>query len=204
MVTIGIIVWGTLAAGWYLDEMSALFIIAGVLAGLVYGLKVNEIVDGFLEGFKNTASVALILAIARGIQVILDNGKIMDTIVNALSAPLADLPPALSAIGMFIATMVIHFFIPSGSALSVTVMPIFSPLATVLGLSQQTAVLCMQLGASLPNIIYPTIGAMIAMCGLAKVPFAKWLKFSVKLFLATIVLSIIFILIAVQINLGPF
>ena len=62
----------------------------------------------------------------------------------------------------------------------------------------------MQLGASLPNIIYPTIGAMIAMCGLAKVPFAKWLKFSVKLFLATIVLSIIFILIAVQINLGPF
>ena len=91
--------------------MSALFIIAGVLAGLVYGLKVNEIVDGFLEGFKNTASVALILAIARGIRIILDNGKRMDTIVNALSAPLADLPPALSAIGMFIATMVIHFFI---------------------------------------------------------------------------------------------
>ena len=203
LLFVGIVV-GSSQFGWYLDEMSALFIIAGVLAGLVYGLKVNEIVDGFLEGFKNTASVALILAIARGIQVILDNGKIMDTIVNALSAPLADLPPALSAVGMFIATMIIHFFIPSGSALSVTVMPIFSPLATVLGISQQTAVLCMQLGASLPNIIYPTIGAMIAMCGLAKVPFAKWLKFSLKLFLATIVLSIIFILIAVQINLGPF
>lgn len=198
------IIVGSSKLGWYLDEMSALFVIAGILAGLVYGLKINEIVGGFLEGFKITSGVALILAIARGIQVILDNGKIMDTIVHTLSAPLAGFAPAVSAVGMFLMTMVIHFFIPSGSALSVTVMPIFSPLAEVLGISQQTAVLCMQLGGSLPNIIFPTIGAMIAMCGLARVPFEKWLKFAVKLFLMTVVVAIVFILIAVLINLGPF
>ena len=198
------IIVGSSKLGWYLDEMSALFVIAGILAGLVYGLKVSEIIDGFMEGFRNTASVALILAIARGIQVVLDNGRIMDTIVNAMSAPLANFAPSVSAVGMFLVTMVIHFFIPSGSALSVTVMPIFSPLAEILGISQQTAVLCMQLGAALPNIIYPTIGAMIAMCGLAKVPFAKWLKFAMKLFLALVVVSIIFILVAVKIGLGPF
>ncbi len=198
------IVIGSSKLGWYLDEMSGLFVIAGILAGLVYGLKIDEIIDGFMEGFRNTASVALILAIARGIQVILDNGKIMDTIVNAMSAPLANFAPAVSAVGMFLVTMVIHFFIPSGSALSVTVMPIFSPLAEVLNITQQTSVLCMQLGAAIPNIIYPTIGAMIAMCGLAKVPFAKWLKFAMKLFLVLVVVSIIFILIAVKINFGPF
>lgn len=198
------IIFGSSKLGWYLDEMSALFVIAGILAGLVYGLKVNEIIDGFMEGFRNTASVALILAIARGIQVILDDGKIMDTIVNAMSAPLANFAPSISAVGMFLVTMVIHFFIPSGSALSVTVMPIFSPLAEILGITQQTSVLCMQLGAAIPNIIYPTIGAMIAMCGLAKVPFAKWLKFAMKLFLALMVVSIVFILIAVHIQLGPF
>ncbi len=198
------IIIGSSKLGWYLNEMSAIFVIAGVLAGIVYGLKIDEIVDGFLTGFRNTASVALILAIARGIQVILDNGKVMDTIVHTLSAPLANFAPSVSAIGMFFVTMIIHFFIPSGSALSVTVMPIYSPLAEVLGITQQTAVLCMQLGASLPNIIYPTIGAMIAMCGMARVPFVKWLKFSMKLFWATVALAIVFILIAVKINFGPF
>lgn len=200
---IGIVI-GSSKLGWYLDEMSALFIIAGILAGLVYGLKIDEIIDGFMEGFRNTASVALILAIARGIQVILDNGRIMDTIVNALSAPLANFAPSISAVGMFFATMIIHFFIPSGSALSVTVMPIFSPLAEVLNITQQTSVLCMQLGAAIPNILFPTIGAMIAMCSLAKVPYARWLKFALKLFLTLVALSVIFILIAVQIGLGPF
>jgi len=198
------IIIGSSKLGWYLNEMSALFVISGILAGLVYGLKINEIVDGFLLGFKNTASVAMILAIARGIQVILDNGKVMDTIVHVLSAPLANFSPSVSAIGMFFVTMIIHFFIPSGSALSVTVMPIYSPLAEILGITQQTAVLCMQLGASLTNIIFPTAGAMIAMCGLAKVPYVKWLKFAMKLFWATVGLSILFILLAVKINFGPF
>lgn len=198
------IVIGSCKFGWYLDEMSAIFVIGGLAAGYVYGLKTNDIIDGFATGAKNTANIALIVAIARAIQVLLENGKIMDTIVNALSAPLSSFGTGTASIGIALITVVIHFFIPSGSALSVTMMPLLSPLGDVLNITQQTTVLAMQIGATIPNIIFPTIGATVAMCGLARVPFEKWVRFAYKLVLAVLVVSAVFILIAVKINYGPF
>lgn len=207
LVLVGIfvaIIFGAVKLGWYLDEMSAIFLIGGIVAGLVYRMKVQSIIDCFVEGAKNTAQLGLIIAIARAIQVVLEDGKIMDTIVNALSAPLSTLSPGVAACGVAVITLIIHFFIPSGSGLAVTVMPLYSGLADVLGITQQTMVLAMQIGGAVPNIIFPTVGATIAMCGLARVPFEKWVRFAAKVVLAVMVVSFVFILIAVKINYGPF
>lgn len=198
------IVIGASKYGWYLDEMSAVFIIGGLAAGYLYGLKTQDIIDGFMEGARNTASIALVVGIARAIQIVLENGKIMDTIINVISEPLSALSPSVAAIGISLVTAFVHFFIPSGSGLTVTMMPILSPLGELLNITQQTTVLAMQAGATIPNIILPTVGATIAMCGLARVPFEKWLKFAMKLVAAVFVVSWIFIFIAVSINYGPF
>lgn len=198
------IVIGASKFGWYLDEMSAVFIIGGLAAGYLYGLKTKDIIDGFTLGAKNTASIALVVGIARAIQIVLENGMIMDTIINSISEPLSALSPTLAGIGISLITAIVHFFIPSGSGLTVTMMPILSPLGELLNMTQQTTVLAMQAGATIPNVILPTVGATIAMCGLARVPFEKWVKFALKLVLAVFVVSWIFIFIAVKINYGPF
>lgn len=198
------IVIGASKFGWYLDEMSAIFILGGVVAGYVYGLKTQDIIDGFILGAKNTASIALVVGIARAIQIILENGQIMDTIIHYISEPLSSLSPGVAGIGISLITAFVHFFIPSGSGLTVTMMPLLSPLGDLLNMTQQTTVLAMQAGATIPNIILPTVGATIAMCGLARVPFEKWVKFSLKIVGGVFILSWIFIFIAVAINYGPF
>lgn len=194
------IIYGASQLGWYLDEMSTVFLIGGLLAGYLYGYKTREIIDLFIKGVSSAASIALILGIARGIQITLENGMIMDTIINALSAPLANLGPTLGAIFMSIITAIVHFFIPSGSGLAVSIMPILSPLGTIVGISQQTTVLAFQIGATVPNYLYPTVGATMAMLGISRVPLDRWLRFAIKLTLYTFVLSWIFIVIAVRIG----
>ena len=194
------IVYGSSQLGWYLNEMSTVFLIGGLLAGFVYGFTVDEIIDLFIKGVSSAASVALILGIARGIQITLEAGMIMDTIINALSAPLANFGPTVGAIMMSIVTAIVHFFIPSGSGLAVSLMPVLSPLGTIVGVTQQTTVLAFQFGATIPNYIFPTVGATMAMLGIARVPIDKWMKFAVKLTLMMFVLS--WILLAVAVGIG--
>lgn len=194
------IVYGSSQLGWYLNEMSTVFLIGGLLAGFVYGFTVDEIIDLFIKGVSSAASVALILGIARGIQITLEAGMIMDTIINALSAPLANFGPTVGAIMMSVVTAIVHFFIPSGSGLAVSLMPVLSPLGTIVGVSQQTTVLAFQFGATIPNYIFPTVGATMAMLGIARVPIDKWMKFAVKLTIMMFVLS--WILIAVAVGIG--
>ncbi|CAM3584672.1 YfcC family protein [Erysipelothrix urinaevulpis] len=194
------IIYGSSKLGWYLDEMSTVFLIGGLLAGFVYGFTTDEIIDLFIKGVSSAASVALILGIARGIQITLEQGMIMDTIINALSAPLANFGPTFGAIMMSIVTAIVHFFIPSGSGLAVSLMPVLSPLGTIVGVTQQTTVLAFQFGATIPNYIFPTVGATMAMLGIARVPIDKWMKFALKLTALMFVLS--WILLAVAVIIG--
>lgn len=198
------IIIGASKLGWYLNEMSAVFIIGGVLAGLVSGMKINDIMEGFAGGAKNAANIALIVGIARAIQVVLENGQIMDTVINALSSPLQGMSPMLAAIAITIVVGIVHFFIPSGSGIAVAMMPIVGPVAMNLGLTAQTAVLAFQVGATIPNFILPTVGAYIAMCSIARVPVNKWWRFGVRLTVPLYIMSWIFVAIAVMINYGPF
>lgn len=203
IVLIGIfiaIVYGSSKLGWYLDEMSTVFLIGGLVAGIIYGFDTDKIIELFIKGVSSAASVALILGIARGIQVTLESGMIMDTIINGLSAPLQGVSPSIGAIMMSIITAIVHFFIPSGSGLAVALMPVLSPLGTILNISQQVVVLAFQFGATIPNYIFPTVGATMAMLGIAKVPLAKWMKIALKLTALMFLMAWILLVIAVMIG----
>lgn len=190
--------------GWYLIEISTVFLVGGIVAGFIYGFKLDKVLEVFTKGISASAGIAIIVGIARGIQVVLEKGMIMDTIIDFLAGPLNMLPTAISAIFISVMTAIVHFLIPSGSGLSVTLMPILSPLAEITGLTQQTTVLAFQAGATLPNYIFPTVGATMAMLGIAGVPFVTWLKFAYKYVIAGFLLAWVFIFIAVVINYGPF
>lgn len=194
------IVIGTTKWGWYLTEMATVFLIGGLVAGYLAGYNTDKIIELFTKGVSSAAAIALILGIARGIQITLEQGMIMDTIINYLSKPLEGMSSSISAIFISILTGIVHFFIPSGSGLAVSLMPVISPLGTIAGLSQQTTVLAFQMGATIPNYIFQTVGAMMAMLGIAKVPINKWFKMGLLLTIASYIMAFVFIVIAVIIG----
>ncbi len=195
-----VIIVGAAKFGWYLTEMATVFLVAGVVAGLVYGYKLNTVIDLFVKGVASAAGIALIVGIARGIQVVLEEGQILDTIVYALSNPLQNFSPLVGALLITIIVAIIHFFIPSGSGLAYATMPILGPIGQLIGLTSQTTVLAFQIGATIPNYILPTGGATMAVLGLAKCPLDRWMRFGIKLTAWLYLVCWVFIAIAVNIG----
>jgi uncharacterized ion transporter superfamily protein YfcC len=199
-----VLVFGVLKYGWYIEELSALFIIGAVIIGLLARIEPNEIVRQFIRGAASLTYGALIVGFGRAIAVVLRDGKILDTIVYALSQPLTGLPEGLIGVGMFVVQALINFLICSGSGQAVATMPIMIPLADVVGVTRQVAVLAFQFGDGITNIIYPTCGVVMATISMAKIPYDRWLKYAVPLVIKLSIAAAILIYIAVLINLGPF
>lgn len=191
---------GSLKFGWYLNEIGGIFLIGGVIAGLIYRLPSKEIISGFVEGGASVAGTALLIGLARAIQIILTNGNVLDTIINTFSGPLSKLSPILAAIFISIIVGIIHIFITSGSGLSVAVIPIIAPLGLMAGLSAQSTVLAFQIGGSVLNMIIPTLGSTMAMTGMARVSYNKWVKVGWKMAVPVVIVSWIFLIIAVLIG----
>ncbi len=198
-----VILYGVFKWGWYINEMSAVFIIIAVVAGLIAKMSPSDIVNKMIEGAGCIAGGALVIGLARGIQVVLDMGHISDTIVNGLASPLQGLPTTLSAILMTLVHSVINFFIPSGSGQAMATMPIMIPLSDLIGMTRQTAIMAFQVGDGIMNMIFPTMGGMLAMIALARVPFDRWFRFVFPLVIKILLVSWIFLAIAVYINWGP-
>lgn len=178
----GVLVWGVLNRGWFMMEMSGLFVIMGIAVGLVAGLKATEICEGFNEGFRDVLVGAMICGIARAVAVMLEQGQIMDTLVHELGDLVGGVPGTFSAIGMFAAQLGFNFVIPSGSGQALVTMPIMAPLSDLIGVTRQTAVLAYQLGDGLSNILYPTSGYFMATLALAGVGWDRWVRFFLPLF----------------------
>lgn len=174
-------VTGVLRWGWAFHEMSATFFVMGVAAGVVSGLGLGGTARAFTDGFRSMAYAAVLIGFARSIFVVLSDGRIVDTIVQGLFAPLAGLPVALSAVGMMVMHALLHLPVPSTSGQAVLTMPILAPLADLLGMSRQVAVLAYQYGAGLADLVVPTNGALLAMVAAAEVPFERWLRFALPL-----------------------
>lgn len=185
---------------WTTDHMAAFFVIIGLIAGMNY----NTIAITFLEGCKNLVYGALIIGLARAVLVIMENGQILDTLVNALSEPLSALPPVATAIGMFIMNSVFNFFVPSGSGQAAIMMPIQTPLADMIGITRQVSVLAFQFGDGFSNVLYPTSGPLMASLAVAGVSWIKWAKWFFPLFLIWTGIAFVLLTVAVLINLGPF
>lgn len=198
-------VWGIVTQGYYIDELAAIFLAIGILCGIVGGLKPSEICDYFEEGCKDMLFPCIMIGLANAVVVILQDANIMDPIIHFLASLLNGLPKTMAAIGMFIVQDVFNVLVPSGSGQAAITMPIMAPLADMLGLTRQTAVLAYQMGDAFTNVMAPTGGeilAALAMCG--GVSFRKWMKYLLPLFLLWWVVAFIFLGIAVQTGYGPF
>lgn len=196
--------YGVFKYGWYITEIAALFIGMGLVCGIAGGLSTDELSKSFIVGAKDMTMGALVVGLARGILVIMQDGLIIDTIVHGMATVVTQLPKAVAAIGMLLIQTFLNLIIPSGSGLAATTMPIMSPLADVVGMTRQTAVLAFQFGDGITNSIIPTSGVLLANLSIAKIKYEEWFKFIAPLMVMWTVIGCIFMVIAVFMNYGPF
>ncbi len=191
LIAFVLLVLGIVQFGWGFDELSAVFFVMGLAAGLVGGMGWSGTANAFVTGFQSMAGAAMLIGFARAIYVVLDQGQILDTIVHGLFTPLATLPVVLSTVGMMIAHTIIHIPVPSVSGQAVLTIPILVPVSDLLGLSRQVTVLAYQYGAGLCEVLTPTNGALMAILAAAGVPFGRWFRFVLPLLALLFLLGII-------------
>ena len=172
-----VFIFGVLRFGWDFDQLAAVFFIMGVVAGLVGGLGLTGTAEGFADGFRAMAFAALLIGFARGIYVVLEDGRVVDTIVQGLFAPVAGLPSTVAALGMMLAHVAIHVPVPSTSGQAVLTLPLLVPLSDLIGLSRQVTVLAYHYGAGICDLVTPTNGALMAMLAATGVRYDEWFRF---------------------------
>ncbi|MEE4638943.1 MAG: AbgT family transporter [Wenzhouxiangella sp.] len=177
-LALGTAVWGIATRGWYLNELGAAFLILGLVAAAIGGLSPSLTAEKFVQGAKELTETALLVGVARGIALIMEDGQILHTIVHYLSLPLSLVGAELSAVGMLAIQSLLNFFVPSGSGQAFVTMPLMAPLGDLVGVSRQVSVLAYQLGDGLTNMIIPTNAILMGILGMAGISYAKWLKFA--------------------------
>ncbi|MDL2263611.1 TIGR00366 family protein [Synergistaceae bacterium OttesenSCG-928-I11] len=200
VATLGALVVGVLKFGWYLEEISALFLLMGIVtSAITFGPDVNVFADEFMDGARELTGAALLVGFSRAVLVVMESGMIMDTIIYALSLPLAHFSNIVAAWGMFFVQGLINFFIPSSSGQAVVVMPIMAPLSDLIGISRQIACQAYQAGDGYWNMITPTHPVLMASLGIAGIPFARWFKFAFPLVLKWCVWTCIILAVGVYV-----
>ena len=197
---IGVFVYGTAARGWYLTELSAVFLAIGLLAALAGRLSPNGAARAFLGGAADMTTTALLIGFARTIQVVLADAQVIDTVIHGLAEPLAALPGHAAAVGMLAVQTICNFFIPSGSGQAFVTMPIMAPLADLTGVTRQTAVLAYQFGDGFTNMIVPTNAVLMGILGLGRIPYASWVRFVLPLLVKLNVVAVVALVLAVQLG----
>lgn len=204
LVNFILLVYGVIKLGWYISEIGGLFLLSGIIMGLIGGLTPSKMANGFISGAGDMVSGALIIGVAQTILVIITSGGLLDTILYYAAGLVEQLPPAINAIGMFIVQLFLNFIVPSGSGQAALTMPIMAPLADLMGVTRQTAVLAFQLGDGISNMIFPTSGVLLAGLAVAGISFTKWVKWVFPYLLIQVAVAIIFLIIAQSIKYGPF
>ncbi|UNX53171.1 AbgT family transporter [Georgenia sp. TF02-10] len=193
---VGVLVWGLTTQGWLFVEMAGLFLVMAVVVGLVAGLSTRQIAEGFDAGARDVLGGALIVGFARAVALVLEDGQILDTIVNGLGTAVDAVPPVLTAIAMLILQALFNLIVPSGSGQAVVTLPILAPLSDLVGVTRQTTVLAYQLGDGMTNLIYPTSGYFMAAIAVGRVPWQRWVRFYLPLLGIWLTISIVALIIA--------
>ncbi len=199
-----LLIYGGAKWHWGLNQSSGLFIWMAILGGLAYGFSPSTIAKEFVAGAKGLIFGALIIGIARTISIILGDGQILDTAVYYLGNTLATLPKVLQSIGMFLMQLFINGLVTSGSGQAAVTMPIMLPVADMIGMTRQTAVLAFNFGDGLSNYVLPTSSALMGFLAIANISYENWMKYMGKLFMIWIVTGSILIIIANGMSYGPF
>jgi uncharacterized ion transporter superfamily protein YfcC len=187
--------------GWWLPEMAGGFILMALVAVAVSRMSLDEAARATVRGMEEMVVAALVVGFARGVTVVMEDGQILDTLIYSAASTLQHVPRLVAAEGMLVFQTMLNFFIPSGSGQAAVTMPLMAPLADVLGLTRQTAVFAFTCGDGFSNLIIPTSGVLMAMLGLARIPYERWLRFVMPVFLQLMALAAVFLAIAVVIGL---
>jgi uncharacterized ion transporter superfamily protein YfcC len=204
-LTIAVLIFGVIKYQWYFEEMAALFMTMGIVAGMIYYKgDFNSTMNTFMDGAKGMAGTVLVVAMSRGVLLMMQSGGIMDTFVYWLSIPLSNMSSVFAAWGMYISQGFINYLIPSSSGQATAVMPIFSSVADLIGITRQTAILAYQSGDGFWNMITPAHATTMACIGIGGISFSKWFKYAFPLILKWSVWVFIILAYAVFTGYGPF
>ncbi len=202
--TVYFLVVGVLGYEWYIMEIASLFLVLGIASGLAVDKSASDIAKLFLEGMGDILSAAVIVGLAGGIVIILQDGGIIDTILYGLSKSMGNMGKIASAEIMYAIQTLINIVIPSGSAKAAITMPIMAPFSDLIGISRQATVVAFQFGDGFTNMITPTSGVLMAALGVARIPWEKWVRFIWKFILVLIVLGALLLIPTVTMKLAGF
>lgn len=194
------IIYGVFNLNWYINELSAVFLMIALLIGITSRMSATTMSETVLKAVSLAAPGAFMVGFATSIKVLMEMGNISDTISHQLAALLQDLPLYASAVCMSFSQTVINFFIPSGSGQALATLPVMLPLGESLGLTRQTTILAFQIGDGISNLVNPTLGGLIAMLSMCRVPIDRWIRFIFPVLISLLCIAIVALLVAVATN----
>lgn len=206
------IVWGVTQEGYYIPEIASQFFVMGLVAGIIAvifkldGMRINDIASSFQSGAADLAGTAIVVGMAKGILLVLGGSdasvpSALNTILHGIGTALAGVPAAIGAWAMYIFQSLFNLVVTSNSGQAALTMPIMAPFADLVGVSRQVAVLAYQLGAGFMDAFTPVSASLIGVLGVARIEWAKWARFQIKMQGFFFVLGTIFIMIAIAIGL---
>ncbi|MBU9816988.1 YfcC family protein [Rahnella sp. C60] len=191
-----VMIYGVSVKGWWMGEISGVFLAAAILTGLIARMSEEELTSTFIDGARDLLGVALIIGIARGIVVIMDNGMINHTILHSAEGMVSGLSSVLFINVMFLLEVVLSFLVPSSSGLAVMTMPIMAPLADFAHVGRELVVTAYQSASGLVNLVTPTSAVVMGGLAIARVPYIRWLKWVAPL------MGILLVLLMFALSLG--
>ena len=191
-----LIIWGLVTQGGYMNEISAVFLAMGLLAGVIAGFSQDVIAQEFVAGIADFAFSAIVVGLARGILVIASDGMIIDTILNALATGLGGIPAVLFTTLLYAVENLLAILVPSSSGLAALTAPIFGPLTELMGLNPEAAVWALSMGSATMSLICPTSAILVAGLGVCKIKLGQWWKTVWKFFLVVSLINIVFVAIS--------
>jgi len=204
IVTILFLITGVMGYGWYIMEIATLFFAMGLATGISMNYSPNKITKLFLDGIKDIQSAAIIVGLAGGIIIILNNGNIIDTMLYKLSGAIAGTGKLGAVSMMYVVQTLINLVMPSGSAKAALTMPMMSQFSDLIGISRQATVMAFQFGDGFTNMITPTSGVLLGVLSVAKIPYDKWFRWVLPLIIILTLIGFFLLLPTVYMELTGF
>jgi uncharacterized ion transporter superfamily protein YfcC len=192
-LTIAVLVIGVTRWDWYIEEIAGLFLALGLGSAVFGGVGPNAAARAFAAGARDMVTAAIVIAISRSVLLVMQEGKVIDTVLHGMSQSVGNLPAVLSVQVMLFVQFCLNFFVPSGSGQAALTMPLMAPLADLLHIPRQAAVLAFQLGDGLCNFIIPTSGVTMGVLSIARIPFGTWVQWVGKLMLLLLGTGMVFL-----------
>ena len=202
--TIIYLIIGVMGYSWYIEEIAGLFFTLGILSGIAMNYNGNKITKLFMEGSADILSAAMVVGLAGGILVILEDGRVIDTILHGVAGSMSDLGKLGTVSVMYLIQTGINIIIPSGSAKAALTMPVMAPFSDLVNLSRQATVMAFQFGDGFTNMITPTSGVLIGVLGVARIPYDKWVKWILPFMVVLMLLGWLLLIPTVTMQLDGF